>query len=264
MPSRFPGVDPYLESQGFWPDFHARFITYWADRLGELLPDAYEARIDERVNPVEVRPRPHSKRIEPDVAVTRRGSGEPGVAVLPAPASATTVEAVTVPLLIEEEDRETYIQILHRPGRSLVAVLELLSPTNKEDPGYSAYRAKRNAILQHPVHLVEVDFLRGGQRPDLGQPYPAGDYCALVANAARRPDADIYSWGIRQPLPALPVPLLAGDPAVWVDLAAVFTTTFDRGRYARSVDYSIPPTAVAEADREWATQIAQAVPPPPA
>jgi hypothetical protein len=28
MPSRFPGVDPYLESQWFWPDFHATFIVY--------------------------------------------------------------------------------------------------------------------------------------------------------------------------------------------------------------------------------------------
>ena len=23
MPSPFPGIDPYLESQGYWPDFHA-------------------------------------------------------------------------------------------------------------------------------------------------------------------------------------------------------------------------------------------------
>src|SRR5262245_15607112 len=104
MPSRFPGVDPYLESQGFWPDFHARFITNWADRLGELLPDTYEARIDERVNLVEVYPRPHRKRIEPDVAVTRRGNGEAGVAVLPAPAGVLTLEEVTMPLPIMEED----------------------------------------------------------------------------------------------------------------------------------------------------------------
>ncbi len=24
MPSPFPGIDPYLESQGYWPDFHAQ------------------------------------------------------------------------------------------------------------------------------------------------------------------------------------------------------------------------------------------------
>ena len=37
MPSPFPGIDPYLESQGYWPDFHARFITYCRDALNEIL-----------------------------------------------------------------------------------------------------------------------------------------------------------------------------------------------------------------------------------
>jgi hypothetical protein len=163
-----------------------------------------------------------------------------------------------------EEEHDTYIQILHRPGRSLVAVLDLLSPENKEEPGLSIYTAKRDVIVRHHVHLVEVDFLRGGQRPPLQQDYPPGDYYALIAHADQRPHAQVYTWGIRQRLPALPILLLGSDPAVWVDLAAVFTTTFDRCRYARSIDYSIPPTAVAEADRQWAVQVAQQPPPAPA
>jgi hypothetical protein len=28
---------------------------------------------------------------------------------------------------------------------------------------------------------------------------------------------------------------------VWVDLAAVFKTAYERGRYARSIDYTAPP-----------------------
>ena len=52
MKSLFPGIDPFLESQGFWPDFHASFITYWRDALNERLPDHYEVRMDERVNVV--------------------------------------------------------------------------------------------------------------------------------------------------------------------------------------------------------------------
>jgi hypothetical protein len=167
------------------------------------------------------------------------------------------VEALTVPLLVDEEERETYIEILHRPERSLVAVLELLSPANKEEPGAGVHQAKRSALLRHPIHYIEVDFLRGGKRPVLRRDYPPGDSYALVAHAAQRPNAWLYTWSIRQRLPLLPVPLLGDDPPVWVDLAAVFTTTFDRGRYARSIDYTIPPTAVAEADRDWAIQVAQ-------
>jgi hypothetical protein len=47
MPSPFPGVDPYLESQHFWPDFHARFMNYWCEALADQLPENYEARMDE-------------------------------------------------------------------------------------------------------------------------------------------------------------------------------------------------------------------------
>ena len=54
MSSPFPGVDPYIEPQGFWPDFHASFITYLRDALADQLPSNYEARIDERVNLVEL------------------------------------------------------------------------------------------------------------------------------------------------------------------------------------------------------------------
>ena len=38
MNGPFPGVDPYLEMDGFWQDFHARFITHWCDVLADILP----------------------------------------------------------------------------------------------------------------------------------------------------------------------------------------------------------------------------------
>jgi hypothetical protein len=215
MPSPFPGVDPYLEAQGFWPDLHARFITYWCDLLADRLPENYEARMDDRVNLVDLR--------------------------------------------IEEETRETYIDILHRPNRTLVAVLEFLSPANKEEPGRSSYLAKRNALLHEPVHLVEVDLLTGGLRPPLSRDYPPGDYFALVARANRRPDCDVYAWTVRQPLPAIPIPLRPPDPDVWISLAEVFALTYERGRYARSVDYSAPLTvSLSDADLAWAQQTARA------
>jgi hypothetical protein len=51
------------------------------------------------------------------------------------------------------------------------------------------------------------------------------------------------------------VPLRAPDPSIAVNLAAVFATTFERGRYARSIDHRRPPTApVPEADRAWAAE----------
>jgi hypothetical protein len=255
MRSPFPGVDPYLESQGFWPDFHASFITYWRDALAERLPDNYEARMDERVSLVDL-PAERIKRMEPDLAITQRG---PSVGSAQAPAGVATLEPITVPLLVEEEYRETYIEIRQRPNRTLVAVLELLSPANKEEPGRRSYLDKRNALLRERVHLVELDLLLGGRRLPLSGAYPQGHFYALISHADRRPDCDVYAWTVRQPLPALPIPLRPPDPEVWLNLAEVFALTYERGRYARSVDYASPVAfALSDEDRSWAAQAVRA------
>jgi hypothetical protein len=230
-------MDPYLETPALWSDFHASFITYWRDALSDCLPSNYEARIDEKVSLVEMSP-PRKKFIEPDLAVTQRGRPR---SPSPAPAGVATLEPVTLALVIEEETHERHIEILHRPDRTLVAVLELLSPANKEEPGRTLYLGKRNALIYHPVHLVEVDLLLKDQRLPLEQELPPGDYYALVSRGDNRPACQVYAWTMRQALPAIPIPLLPPDPDVWLDLGAVFTTTYARGRYERSVDYTAPP-----------------------
>lgn len=247
MTSPFPGVDPFVESQGYWPDFHSTFVAYWRDALNDLLPDHYEARVDERVSLVELSP-DRIKRIEPDLALLRRGTA-PAAAL--APTGVATLEPVTIPLLIEEEERQTFIEILRRPGRTLVAVLELLSPSKKEEPGRAVYLDKRNTLLRQMVHVVELDFLLGGRRLPFGAEPPAGDFYAYVARADRRPNCDIYAWSLRQPLPTIPIPLLPPDADVRLDLAEIFRTTYERGRYRKSIDYAALPPGVRSEDQDW-------------
>jgi hypothetical protein len=254
MQSPFPGIDPYIEAQGYWPDFHVRFTTHLCETLADSLPDNYEARIDERVNLVEL-PAEKLKRIKPDLAVSHVGRPS-GVAV--APAGVATLEPVTIPLVIEEESRETYIEILQRPDRTLVTVIELLSPANKEDPGRSLYLAKRNSLLCQPIHVVELDLLLCGQRLPLSKDYPSGHYFALVARGNRRPDCQVYAWTVRQPLPPIPIPLMPPDSDVWIELGAVFATTYERGRYARSLDYAGPvPNRFNPNDENWLRETLQ-------
>jgi hypothetical protein len=76
-----------------------------------------------------------------------------------APAGVATLEPVTLSLPMEEETHDRHLEILHRPDRTLVATLELLSPANKEEPGRTLYLAKRNELVYHPVHLIELDLL---------------------------------------------------------------------------------------------------------
>jgi len=56
MPSPFPGMDPYLEDPGIWPDFHFTFLFCWREAVADLLSDQYEARIDETVRLVQMKP----------------------------------------------------------------------------------------------------------------------------------------------------------------------------------------------------------------
>ena len=139
MASPFPGMDPFLESPAHWPDFHTTFIDVLAKRwpIGCPPTTGFASASDYPRGAAGKRDagrRDGELGIWPDVVVERAARLAP-TATAATPVAVATLEPVTVPLLILDEERETYIEILHRPERTLVAVLELLSPANKEQPG---------------------------------------------------------------------------------------------------------------------------------
>lgn len=165
---------------------------------------------------------------------------------------------MTVPFRLLEEVHETYIEIRRRPERTVVAVLELLSPSNKEGSDRHLYLDKGNALMHQDVHVVELDLLLGGHRIPLGNPIPPGDYFLFVAHAERRKECQVYSWTIRDRLPTLPIPLKSRDGPVYCDFQSVFDTAYDRGRYARALSYDRPPPVpLPEADRSWVMERAR-------
>ncbi len=250
MATPFPGMDPYLEGPE-WPDFHSTFVHCWREAVADGLPNDYVAKIDERVYLVETDPEVR-KLIKPDVAVSR-GARPSGAR---ASGAVATLEPVTMRLEIIDGPRELFIEILRRPELSLVAVLELLSPANKENPGRTEYLSKRSAVLRQNVHLVELDLLRGGQRVPSPKPLPAADYYYLVAHAEGRPDCQVYSWNLPDGLPRIPVPLRPPHADVIVDLAKVFTTAYDRGRFGRSLRYDRPcPAPLNDDQRRWVESV---------
>jgi hypothetical protein len=49
------------------------------------------------------------------------------------------------------------------------------------------------------------------------------------------------------------------DPDVLLDLGPICAMEYEEGRYARRIDYSIPPSTVKKpADRAWTQRIAKA------
>jgi hypothetical protein len=178
-----------------------------------------------------------------------------------AEAGTATIEPVTLPLLLYETEEviEHRIEIRRLPDRELVTVVELLSPSNKEPPGDRLYLKKHFELIHQPVHLVELDLLIGGKRlPLLDADLPAGDHFAFISRSEWRPMSEIYAWSIRHPLPSIPIPLMAPDPDIRLDLAEIFNTVYRRAHYERSINYGVPlELPLKPEDRAWAEEIAR-------
>jgi hypothetical protein len=147
------------------------------------------------------------------------------------------------------------VEIRATASQQLVAVVEILSPVNKRPShdAYLAYQRKRRDILRSEVHLLELDLLRGGERPPLARPVPTAPYYVVLSRANRRPTVEVWPIQLADRLPVLPVPLLEPDPDVPLDLGAVVASVYERGAYASQIDYQQlpPPPALSKAEADW-------------
>lgn len=139
---------------------------------------------------------------------------------------------------------ERYLEIREVATGRVITAIELLSPKNKRPreggEGRIAYARKRNKVLSSATHLVEIDLLRSGQ------PFPVdsddlGDYRILISRSDRRPTADLYAFTLQQEIPAIPVPLLPGEPEPILALQPLLNYVYAKGRYQLAIDYGKPP-----------------------
>src|SRR5690349_5087372 len=109
MPNPFPGIDPYLEMSGDWPDFHLRFIAHCAELLADRLPRRYRARAQEQIRLVYA-PGGEIRTATPDAAISQVRPGADATA--PSAGAVATLEPVTIPYAATMEVRETWIEIV--------------------------------------------------------------------------------------------------------------------------------------------------------
>lgn len=251
MPSPFPGMNPYLEQPDVWHDFHDDFLPRLREQVAAQLPPHYIAKLDEHLY---IREPPASER-------TFLGRGDVFAAVRPmasAAAGAVAVAPTAAPsqvVLRQRVDFETipFIEIRDRRDRQIVAVLELLSPTNKySGPDREQYLYKRDLLLRSRSHFVELDLLRGGPRMPFEVPPQPCAYYALVSRLETRPRADCWPIQLAERLPVIPVPLREPDPDVTLDLQAALHAVYDAARYANYL-YEMPPQPALSAEEvAWA------------
>lgn len=141
MPSPFPGVDPYIESTGYWLDFHITFVVTLADTLNEVLPRRYDARINERPCPLLC--------------------DDEGVHEYPGRMA-----------------RFLEIRILRE--RDPLTVISLLFEEDNTESGLRLYAEWVQECRAASRAVVEIDLLHKGLRSIPGIPRPGCDYYLLV------------------------------------------------------------------------------------
>jgi Protein of unknown function (DUF4058) len=235
MPSPFPGMDPYLEGS-LWTTFHFAFGAEIVRQLAPRLRPRYlvlpvERFVLETVDDIAI-----TANIYPDVAVAKSARETPAVY-----APSATVSPLHLATVIPEAVPHVSIEIRDTANRQLVTAIEILSPTNKRADGRMEYLSKRRRILLSTAHLLEIDLLRQGQRLPMRDPLPPAEYFILLSRAENRPITEVWPLVLRDPLPAVPVPLLLGDSDVSLDLQHTFTATYELLGYDLAIDYTRPP-----------------------
>jgi hypothetical protein len=212
---------------GFWPSHMIR-------QLNRYMPAEYRAE-----------PTVHSGTlVEVDVAAFESDFARPwdgsdnsgGVAVSPWKVSAPSLDLEVEYLEPAEYEVRIYDAARHR---TLVAAIELVSPSNKDRPEHRrAFVEKCVALIHQGVAVTIVDIVtsRAGNFYDevmarLGhtditlKPGPEGLYAASVRSLIRNNRKALQSWtftlGVGQPLPTPPV-WLTPELAVPLDLEASY------------------------------------------
>lgn len=224
MRSPFPGMDPYLEEPLRWGGFHGVLIAV----LGELL----------------------TKQVTPRFFVdSKRDAYRLGILDPARPLVAPPPQSVTVSY--------ANLEVIEVATRKVVTVIKVLSPINKVagSKGWQGFRQGRRERWQaRRAHWLEIDLLRGGERPvEVGN---HGDYYALLRRAGAEDIFEVWFIDLRDELPVIAVPLVDSVPDAPLDLQAAVQTVFQRFRYDAVIDYDkAPPPPLLDAhDSAWAAE----------
>ncbi len=224
-----------------WESVHSCWAVMIMDHLNQMLPRRYQAAVETHLG----------SHVEADVAEFEQpleeGNGAAegeggGVAVQ---AWAPPVTTLVAPAVFPDDYEVQLFE--QRGGWRLVAVVELVSPRNKDRAeSRTAFAAKCAAYLQRGIGLVVVDIVTGRhfnlhnelaellRWPEpLRMPGDASLYAVAYRPARRQEKNEIDLWpaalAVGGPLPLLPL-ALKGTRAIPLDLEATYTDARQRSR----------------------------------
>jgi hypothetical protein len=240
-------MDPYLEGST-WMNFHGQLCAEIARQLGPKLRPRYLARLTERFfTDISVDPGAPKTSIYPDISVV-----EPSISSNGGEGFGIATTPVRVATEMPESILHFSVEIRDRLERRLVTSIEVLSPSNKRGDGRQEYLAKRRRVLLSTAHLIEIDLLRTGHRLPMQELLPPAPYYVYLGRFETRPDTDVWPISLDRSLPQVPVPLLAEDPDVMLDLQLALTTVYDLSDYDLEIDYTkSPDVPLSSHEADW-------------
>lgn len=248
MPSPFPGMNPYFERAGIWRGFHNRFLVYLQDAIAEVLDPHYYVEYEESLYIDDADERSRLFAVA-DVTLVEKHEAEVeshASDAFSAPVMGTILRTSRV------RRKRRWLTIRDAANRKIVTVIEMFSPSDKS-PGRNRtrYLAKRERILDSSAHLVEIDFLRGGQRMPI-QGLPASDYLIAVSRQWERPRVGLWPFDLRQPIAPLYVPLSKKADEFVLDLKPVLDRDHDGARYGSRIYDGPPEPPLSVENAAWA------------
>ena len=261
MPSPFPGMDPYIESGGYWGEFHTNMIVAMQHELNTVLPKGFAASIDLYIWIHEPTAERRVKRVKPDAYVSK---AERRAGSLVAHATITAATQIILPSV--ERRQQRFIKVENLESQREVTAIELLSPANKlSGEDHDVYMAKRKEYIANRVNLVEIDLLRSGGRLPFDDPRAeAGDFYVLVSKAWEYPKADFWPFTLRDPMPAVSVPITDEIPSVRLGLEVCFDKTYDQCLYSDKLRYDRPlKPRPSKSDSAWIKNLVKTPSPKP-
>jgi hypothetical protein len=240
----FDHFHPPLYPHQHWESFHSNWATRIADEIAAVLPPEFQ--VEEHTHA--------GLGFEIDVATYEGGTSAadsaavgPVLATRAAPAYAPPVPDVTMPAVFPDTFE---VRVFHTTaGLTLVAVIELVSPANKDRPAERrAFAAQCASYLAQGVSLIVVDVVTNRHAnlhndvmrlmeaaPNLDFPAGVTLYAVAYRPARRAEREEIDLWrrplAVGAPLPILPL-RLTGDLFVAVDFEAAYQEACRRRRLA--------------------------------
>lgn len=241
----FPGMDPYLENPGIWPEVHYGLLGALMRSLNPQLNPKYRVAVEKRVYIDNV-----LMGIPDTVVFEKRSTQSDDSQIGRRTAVLSQPEIVSLPM--PQEVSERYLEVREVSSGRVITVVELLSPKNKQaGEGRRQYLDKRQRLLATQTHLIEIDLLRAGQ-PMLVEGGRQADYQILVSRSADRPAAARYPFDLNDAIPSFPLPLSEEDVEPVVDLAALLDQTYKEAALELAIDYSVAPVpALSPAELAW-------------